>query len=125
MRTQGEQFKPLAFRDPRLPDPDTAVDPGAEGTAIPQQLNPFEYDEPIQVAGRLFGRDDHKEALNDAWAGTHHQVVEITAPILCGSSSLFLSVARRYESGGLPQMLDVAVAAHVGRDLTTSATWRA
>ena len=62
--------------------------------------NPFEYDDPLRESTRLFGRHNQMRDLSEAWSGTHMQVVEITAPVLCGSTSLFLTVANSLRLAG-------------------------
>lgn len=60
--------------------------------------NPFEYDDPLRERTRLVGRHSQLRDLSEAWSGTRMQVVEITAPVLCGSTSLFLTVANSLRS---------------------------
>ena len=71
------------------------------------QPNPYDYDEPIRDRGKLRSRDREMDALRDAWNAEHLQVVEITAPVLCGSTSLFLAMANKYR---IQQKFDVDVA---------------
>ena len=60
------------------------------------EVNPFSYDEPIRERNRLFGRDRQRRLLRSAWDGSHMQVVEVMAPVLCGSTSLFTTVIKDY-----------------------------
>ena len=57
------------------------------------QPNPFRYDGPIRDITKLVDRTEQVERLREAWRDEHLQVVEIAAPILCGSTSFFFAAA--------------------------------
>jgi len=101
-----------------LSDIDTMVDRSKPFDNEPfnsdHMVNHFEYDEPVRELRKLVGRKSQIRELSEAWSGSHMQVVEITAPVLCGSTSLFLAVANSIRPGnGAAHLPDGKAVAHV------------